>query len=265
MHERFVTLVRRYQGRLLSNRAVLAAAVGYVLVLATTAFGLRMQWGRANPASPEETAQLIRLLGWDAFQDAGVVSYCLAVVFGASWLASDVSGGTLFSYLARPISRTRLFLAACTAATSIILLVEIVLAGTFVIVLAVAGGAPDASLLLALLASLLARVLALAFCATLAAWVSPAITVAAYISADVATSMAFAKGVPAWLAPWAHAAVSWLPLTGLDHKIVRDAALRSTESIAPVAEAAGLRLVWLVVLLWLGTIAFRRRELAPRI
>jgi ABC-type transport system involved in multi-copper enzyme maturation permease subunit len=265
MHESFVTLVRRYQGRLLSNRALLAAAAAYLLFLAGAVFDLRMQWTSASPASPDEATQLIRLLGWELFQNIGVVSYCLAVVFGASWLASDVSGGTLFSYLARPISRTRLFLAACTAATSIILAVEIVLAGAFLIVLAIAGGAPDASLALALLASILARVLALAFCATLAAWVSPAIAVAAYLAAEIATSMAFAKGVPAWLAPWSRAAVSWLPLTGLDHKIIRDAALHSTESVVPVAEAATLRLVWIVVLLWLGIVAFRRRELAPRI
>lgn len=265
MRDALLPLVRRYRGRLLSNRAVLAAVVAYALFLIAAAFRLLIVWRGRPIDSPDEAAQMIRVLGWEAVNTVATVSYGLAIIFGASWLASDVSTGTIFSYLARPISRNRLFLAASAAALSLILAVETLLAGAYVTVLAFAGGAPDAALVLALAAETLDRILAFACCAALAARTSPAIAVCAYLATLLATGIGFSTVIPSWLAPWTRAVVSWLPLSGLDHRIVRDAALRSVESIGPVAEAMLLRLVWIVVLLWLGTVAFRRRELAPRI
>ena len=189
----------------------------------------------------------------------------LAAILGANQIGSDVRAGTIFGVLARPVSRTRVFLVGWATSALFLVALEAIRSGLLLGGAAWLEGRVDPLPLLAVLALVAGHALVPAEFAALGAVVQPAYAAIAGIAATILDGMAF-KGEVGGVGGKLLDAVGFvLPLSSGTQQLIVSAMQGSAREAAPLVEAIGYRLCWTLLLVAVGVYGFNRRNLAPKV
>jgi len=266
MMRTYRALLARALGRLASDRVALIAGLIAILFLAlgaaTVAAGMT---SRTN--DPSQFAAALRSAGWSAgsrFFD--VLLSMLAIALGLNFLDRDRTAGTLFGILARPVSRTSVFLAGWAGVALLLAALDFVRSGTLIVGAAWFEGKADPVHLLGAIAGLTGTLLLLTSFFAASAIIRPGYAALAGFAGLYLTAVAFQKyQLLSGAALGAVNAVSaLLPLGIRQTKIVMDALQGTTGETGPILEVILYRVSWIVLLLFVGAFAYSRRDITPR-
>lgn len=259
-------LLARALGRLASDRVALIAGLIAILSLAlgaaTVAAGLSSQ---AN--DPSQLAAALRSAGWGVgsrFFDA--LLSVLAIALGLTFLDRDRTAGTLFGILARPVSRAAVFLTSWAALAFLLAALDFLRSGTLIVGAAWVEGRIDPLHLLGMIAGLAGTLLLLTAFFAASALVRPGYAALVGFVGLYLTAVAFQKHqLLSGIALGAVNGVSaLLPLGVRQTGIVMGALQGTLGETGPVIEVIFYRVSWIVLLLFVGAIAYSRRDVTPR-
>ena len=258
-------LLERSLARLVSRRVILACGVCSFFVLLFTGIGVSY-WLSTQEASGAERATLLRTVGWTggrAFYD--LFMWIMAIALGCGQIGTELRDGTIFSILARPVSRRTIFLAGWGASALVLIVFEsarqLLLTGLYLAL----GGSMDAGCILGASSVVLDHLLTLTLFAALGCALPAAPACVAGIlvmGLPLLLSAPFIRGAgrvalqvvtapfPSWR--WS-SAVESLALQGGDFRLI------------DLLEVHAYRGAWIALLLLAGSWVFARRELAPRV
>lgn len=261
----FATLVRRHLARLSADRVTLVvmalAAVAAILGALITAWSMNV-----DPGGSGELGVRVRTAAWtDGTALFNALLFVLAIQLGASHLSSEMRRGTIFSWLARPLSRATWTLTSWAAAALLILGLEGVRSAIIYGTCWWIDGQPPAGMLLAAVAlaadSILLLTMVFAVAAAAPAPYAVGLGLAAYILGNLAwMNVLQGSGTAGTL----EAAAAVIPLFTRHGHLVENALLGTEANGGPVLWVLAYRLAWTAFLLALAALAFSRRELSPR-
>jgi ABC-type transport system involved in multi-copper enzyme maturation permease subunit len=259
-------LLARALGKLASDRVALIAGLIAILSLALGAASVAV--GMSSQANdPSRLAAALRSAGWNAgsrFFDA--LLSVLAIALGLTFLDRDRTAGTLFGILARPVSRTSVFLTSWAAVALLLSALDFVRSGTLIVGAAWLEGKADPLHLLGVIAGLTGTLLLLTAFFAASAVARPGYAALAGFVGLYLTALAFEKHQ--LLSGVAHGAVNavsaLLPLGIRQTSIVTGALQGTTGDSGPVLEVILYRVSWIVLLLFVGAFAYSRRDVTPR-
>jgi ABC-type transport system involved in multi-copper enzyme maturation permease subunit len=266
MKNRHGALLARALGRISSDRTAVIAALIAILLLGmgatVVASGMAVQSG-----DPAAMAAALRGAGWSVGSGAfDLLLSVLAVAMGLTFLDRDRKAGTVFGILARPVSRTSVFLASWTAVVLLLSALELVRSGTLIVGAAWIEGRIDSLHLLGAIAGLTGTWLLLTVFFTASAVLRPGYAALVGIAGLYLTVIAFRHSP--MLSGVALDAVNVisavLPLAARQSELVSGAVQGTLGQTGPVVEAILYRISWIVLLLFVGAFAYSRRDLSPR-
>jgi ABC-type transport system involved in multi-copper enzyme maturation permease subunit len=265
MIERYRALLARALGRLASDRVALIAALIAILSLALGAASVAAGMTELN--DPSQLAAALRSAGWNAgsrFFDA--LLSVIAIALGLTFLDRDRTAGTLFGILARPVSRTSVFLTSWAALALLLAALDFVRSGPLIIGAAWLEGRADPLHLLGTLAWLAGTLLLLTAFFAASAVIRPGYAALAGFAGLYVTALAFEKHqLLGGVALGAVNAVGALLPFGIRQTGIVMGALQGTaEDTGPVLEVILYRVSWMVLLLFVGAFAYSRRDVTPR-
>lgn len=177
----------------------------------------------------------------------------------------DVKAGTIFGVLARPVSRGNYFLGSWLAAGVILGVIEAMRCSLAVAAALLYDGRVSWASLVAMAAALAGDLLLLAMFAALGGAWTTGVAVFAGVCCILVQSLAFSAEVPMWIAYPARAIASLLPLSLYQNDAIVRVLTGAARDATPLFEIIAYRVCWTIALVLLGTWAFQRREMAPRI
>ncbi|HEX5041262.1 MAG TPA: hypothetical protein VFV75_00040 [Candidatus Polarisedimenticolaceae bacterium] len=261
----FLTLVRRHLARLSADRVTLVviamAAASAILGAVLTAWSMNLA-----PGGSGDLGARVRTAAWnDGTGMFNTLLFVLCVQLGASHLSSEMRRGTIFSWLARPLSRATWTLTSWTAAAVLVLALEAARSAIIYGTCWWIDGRPPAGMLLGAIAlaadSILLLTMVFAVAAAAAAPYAIALGLSAYILGNVAwqgvlhgTGSAGSMEIAAVV----------VPLFARHGTLVEHALLGTEASGGQLLWVLAYRLGWTALLLALAALAFTRRELSPR-
>lgn len=255
-------IAERHLARLAADRVFI---VGLALWVSSLVF---LGWAvshRVAYLDPGASLAGLRMGVWDGTAVFRAVVALLAVFLGLTMINSDVRAGTLFHVLARPVSRTEVYLGAWIAAAGLLVLLELVFLGVALTFFGLNGGELDRPLIVGVLAGLAETPLLLALCAVLGTLLPTAYALLTLLGVHIAGSLAIA-GTVGGAGRYALAAVAaFFPVLGRQPRVVGDLFVGQSRDLAQGLEILAYRLCWTGLLLFIGIWVFRRRDLAPRI
>lgn len=257
-------LFRREIGRLAAGRVFLFGGLFALLALAMTAAG-RVVMAVVGQHDPVDQVAVLLTTGYRATDFYDTIVFVLALVMGADQIGADIRAGTIFSVLARPVSRASLFLTGFAASATAIVGLELLRSGSiFGPVLWIQGRLGLAQLLGAV-AIALGELLILAVFAALGSVMPPAYAVLAGLAGTITLSLAY-NGSLGGLGSKLVDGVTWLlPLLHGQQDVISQAIQGSEQSSGPIIEVVAYRACWTALLVALGVWGFSRRDLAPKV
>jgi ABC-type transport system involved in multi-copper enzyme maturation permease subunit len=205
----------------------------------------------------------VRLAAWGR-ADFAPIAEIVAFVLGLNAISADVRRGTIFSVLARPVSRGAVFFGIWTANVAVVAGLTII---RMVIMLAFFfsyGGHLDRPLVLGMAASFAGSALVLAVASALAAILPITYAILVFIGGLFVQGIAFgvAGGFGRLLA-LSLAAVT--PLSVIrSSDVVQQLLTGQSQALADGTEILAYRVAWILLLIFIGAALFQRRDLAPR-
>lgn len=261
----FFTLVRRHLARLSADRVTLVV-VGLAAAAAMLGAGLTVWSMNLAPGGSGDLGVRVRTAAWkDGTALLNTLVFVLAIQLGASHVSSEMRRGTIFSWLARPLSRGMWTATSWTAAAVLILALEAARSAIICGACWWIDGRPPAGMLLGSLALAAGSILLFTM----------VFTVAAAAPAPYAIGLGLAVyilGNAAWQgvlhgtggAGTVEAAAAVVPLFARHDALVDNALLGSEANGGAILWVLAYRLGWTAFLLALALFAFTRRELSPR-
>ena len=256
----FGALVARGLWRALSDRTAIIGGLLAVTVLAVAgpvaSFNVF-----ASGADTATRAAKLRLYGWNNTSLFDYLMVALGFALGANQIAGDIKAGTLFGVLARPVSRGKVFLAGWSVSALLLVGLEIPRSAFLIGTASWLEGRLDPLHLLGALAVVSGAWLALASLGTV---LTPTYAILAGLLGVIAGNLAFHQEIR--IGAWMLDTVGvLLPLPWGQERIVGDALTGASSHAAPIVEVIAYRLAWTALLLFLGSLAFSRRDIAPRV
>jgi hypothetical protein len=214
---------------------------------------------------PARVTAAFRAAGWEIGSRLfDTMLSVLAVFLGLTFLDRDRKEETVFGILARPVSRTSVFLASWAATSLLVTALHSMRSGPLIVGSAWLDGAIDPLHLLGALAALTGTVLLLTAFLAASAIVRPGYAALAGFAGLYVSALAF-RDHPMLndLGRGALDAVgAMLPLGIRQTTTVMAAAQGTTVDAVPVVEVIVYRLSWIVLLLFVGAFAYSRRDLS---
>jgi ABC-type transport system involved in multi-copper enzyme maturation permease subunit len=266
MKGRHGALLARALGRISSDRTAVVAGLIAILLLGmgatVVASGMAAQSGE-----PAALAAALRGAGWSVGSGAfDFLLSILAVVMGLTFLDRDRKAGTVFGVLARPVSRTSVFLTSWLAVVLLLSVLDLVRSGTLIAGAAWLEGGIAPLHVLGAIAGLTGTWLLLTVFFTASAVLRPGYAALLGIAGLYLSVVAFRESAmlsgPALVAVNAICAV--LPLAARQSELVSGAVQGTLGHSGPVVEAILYRISWIVLLLFVGAFAYSRRDVTPR-
>ena len=259
-------LLGRALGRLASDRVALIAGLIAILSLALGAASVAA--GMSSQANdPSQLAAALRSAGWDAgsrFFDA--LLSVLAIALGLTFLDRDRTAGTLFGILARPVSRTSVFLTSWAAVALLLSALDFLRSGPLIVGAAWLEERADPLHLLGMIAGLAGTLLLLTAFFAASALVRPGYAALVGFVGLYLTALAFQKHplLSGVALGGVNAVGALLPLGIRQTGIVMSALQGTTGDSGPILEVILYRVSWIVLLLFVGAFAYSRRDVTPR-
>ena len=260
------TLVARDLGRLASDRIALIGAIVVLVVLASGAAFVATSVTSAGN-DPERQAATLRSDGWGrGSMGFDMMLGILATILGVSFLGSDRKQGTQFGILARPVSRTSVFVSSWIAVAMLVTILGVVRSAILVGAVARLEDRIDPLHVLGAVAVIAGTGLVVAVFATLSALIQPAYSVLVGVIGMYVTSFAFSDSTfIGRTASWAlNSLGSLMPLSARQAPTIVEALHGSTRDTGPILEVIAYRLSWTVLLLCVGAIVYTRRDLTHK-
>jgi len=259
----FGALVARGLWRALSDRTAIIGGLLAVTVLAVAGPAASFNVF-ASGADTATRAAKLRLYGWNYTSSFDFLMVALGFALGANQIAGDIKAGTLFGVLARPVSRGKVFLAGWSVSALLLVGLEIPRSAFLIGTASWLEGRLDPLHLLGALAVVSGAWLALASLAALGTVLTPTYAILAGLLGVIAGNLAFHQEIR--IGAWMLDTVGvLLPLPWGQERIVGDALTGASSHAGPIVEVIAYRLAWTALLLFLGSLAFSRRDIAPRV
>jgi ABC-type transport system involved in multi-copper enzyme maturation permease subunit len=259
-------LLTRALGRIASDRTAIIAGLIAILLLgmgaAVVAAGMSSRIG-----DPEELAAALRGAGWTVGSGAfDLLLSVLAIVMGLTFLDRDRKAGTVFGILARPVSRTTVFLTSWAAVVLLLSALELVRSGVLILGAAWLEGGIDPLHLFGATAGLTGTWLLLTAFFTASAVLRPGyaalvgfvglyLTVIAFQRSELLSGAALGA---------VNAVCAVLPLAARQSDLVAGAVQGTLGETGPVVEVILYRISWIALLLFVGAFAYSRRDVTQR-
>jgi len=260
-------LLARAMGRLASDRVALISSLIAILLLALGASRIAVGMSAVPDDDPSRLAAALRSAGWEIgsrFFD--MLLWILTIALGLTFLDRDRTAGTVFGILARPVSRTSVFLTSWAAVALTLAALDWVRSGTLIVGASWLEGRVDPLHLLGVVAGLTGTWLLLTAFFSLSALLRPSYAALTGIAGLYLTAVAFYKHQ--MLSGAALVAVngvsSLLPLGLRQSDVVMGALQGTTGDSGPVVEVILYRISWIALLLFVGAFAYSRRDITPR-
>lgn len=257
-------LFRREIGRLAAGRVFLFGGLFALLFLATSAAST-IASAVVGMSDPADQAAWLVTVGYRASGFYDAVIFLLALFMGANQIGADVRAGTIFSVLARPVSRAQLFLTGFAASSMALVVLEILRSGSILGTVAWIQGHLGLDQLLGAVAIALGQIVALATFAALGSVMPPAYAALAGVAGAVVSSMAFQSPLGGLGAKLVGAASWLLPLLSGQQDVILQAIQGAERDSGPILEIIAYRVCWTALLVALGVWGFSRRDLAPKV
>jgi ABC-type transport system involved in multi-copper enzyme maturation permease subunit len=220
---------------------------------------------RGENQTASELSFEIRQYLWGRGSAFDLLAVVFAIVLGSSVVNDDIKIGTIFGVLARPVSRRDVFLGSWLGSAIVLMSLEslrlLTSIGTSIALERRIGWVT----LLGMVGVVAGHLLRLALFAALGAWLSTAAATCLGLGWIVLEAVVLVPGLPIWLAYPLRAVAALLPLTKVQGDIISKSILEAMNTPGPTVEAIAYRICWTLVLLALGGMALKRRELTPRI
>jgi ABC-type transport system involved in multi-copper enzyme maturation permease subunit len=261
----FATLVRRHLARLSADRVTLIvialASVAAILGAVATTISLNNA-----PGGSSDLGARVRTAAWeDGTALFNGLLFVLAIQLGASHLSSEMRRGTLFSWLARPLSRGAWTSSTWTAGALLLLGLEAARSMAIYIACWWIDGQPPAGMLVGALVlasgSILLYTMVFLVAAAAPAPYAVALGIASYILGSLAwQGVLRGSGEPGTV----EMAAIVIPLIARHGRLVQGALLGTEANGGALWWVLAYRLGWTCFLLALASFAFSRRDLSPR-
>jgi len=260
-------LLTRALGRLASERVALIATLIAIVALALGASRVAVILASLSGEEPDRLAATLRSAGWEvgsSFFD--VMLPILAILMGLTFLNRDRTAGTVFGVLARPVSRTSVFLSGWAATALLVAALDFLRSGLLIAGTAWIEKRLDPLHLLGVVAGLTGTWLLLTAFFAASALLRPGYAALAGFVGLYVSTVAF--GEHSMLSDVGNGAIdavgAMLPLGIQQSTIVRNALQGTTADFGPVVEVVLYRTSWIALLLFVGAYAYSRRDLSPR-
>lgn len=261
----FATLVRRHLARLSADRTTLIAVALASVAAIVGAVGTAVSVNNA-PGGTIGLGARVRTGAWeDGTGLFNILVFVLCFQLGASHVSSEIRRGTIFSWLARPVSRGMWVTTSWAAAALLILGLEVTRSAIIYATCWWIDGHPPAGMLLAAVAlafdSLLLLTMVFAVAAAAPAPYAVGLGLAAYLLGSLAWQHVLQGEAEAGAL---EASSVMAPLLARHGTLVKHALLGTETNSGPLWWVLVYRLGWTAFLLALAVLAFSRRELSPR-